>query len=168
LPRPLNYTPPVYPPEAAKAGLEATVSLQLDIDRQGHVKNAAVIEPAGHGFDEAAIEAAKKLEFEPARKADGTPIPVRFLYRYSFTLKKAEPAPLQGDAPSQTEKASEALRGFVLASGGDVALPGATVIISGAAGQSEVSLANIASLSPRPAMTRSLSRNRSSRARRSR
>src|SRR5262245_17747851 len=40
MPRALNYTPPEYPPEAEKAGLEATVTLQLDIDRTGHVKQA--------------------------------------------------------------------------------------------------------------------------------
>jgi TonB family protein len=141
MPRPLNYQPPAYPPEAEKAGLEATVTLQLDIDRQGKVKNAVVIEPAGHGFDESAIEAAKKLEFEPARKADGTPAPARILYRYSFTLKKAAPqAPPGDDRPGQTDEASESLRGLVLASGGDVPLPGATVIISGPTGQTEATV----------------------------
>src|SRR5262245_7693500 len=35
MPRPLNYTPPNYPPEAEKQGLEGTVTLQLDIDKQG-------------------------------------------------------------------------------------------------------------------------------------
>jgi len=34
--------------------------------------------PAGDGFDEAALEAAQKLAFEPARKADGTPFAARF------------------------------------------------------------------------------------------
>lgn len=133
MPRPLNYVPPAYPPEAEKAGLEATVSLQLDIDREGKVKNAVVIEPAGNGFDEAAIEAAKKLQFEPARKPDGTAVPARIFYRYSWTSKKVE-KPVE--APGQTGAAkSESLRGVVLSSGGDVPLVGASVVVTNEAGE---------------------------------
>src|SRR5687767_11260103 len=61
LPRPVNYAPPEYPPEAEKQGIEGSVTLELDIDRTGKVTRAAVVEPAGHGFDEAAVNAAKKL-----------------------------------------------------------------------------------------------------------
>src|SRR5262245_19821042 len=85
-PRPLNYTPPRYPPEAEKAGLEANVVLKLDIDKTGKVTKAEVVEPAGHGFDEAAVEAAMQLAFEPARRPDGTAVAARILYRYAFTL----------------------------------------------------------------------------------
>ncbi|WP_338046764.1 TonB family protein [Polyangium spumosum] len=141
MPRPLNYQPPVYPPEAEKAGLEATVTLQLDIDKTGKVKNVVVIEPAGHGFDESAVEAAKKLEFDPARKADGTPAAARILYRYSFALKKAEPPPDvgSGDKPSAAQ-ASESLRGVVITSDGDVPLAGAAVLLSGPDGQNEATV----------------------------
>lgn len=131
MPRPLNYVPPAYPPDAEKEGLEATVSLQLDIDRQGNVKGVNVIEPAGHGFDEAAIEAAKKLQFEPARKPDGTAVPVRIFYRYSWTSKKVEkPA----DSPKTGVAKSESLQGTVMASGGDVPLVGATISATNDAG----------------------------------
>ncbi len=141
MPRPLNYEPPVYPPDAEKAGVEGTVTLQLDIDKTGKVKGAVVIESAGNGFDESAVEAAKKLEFEPARKADGTAVPARILYRYSFALKKADPPPdaSSGDQPGATQ-ASEAIRGSVLASGSDVPLPGATVLVSGPSGQNEATV----------------------------
>src|SRR5262245_38727514 len=96
MPRPLNYAPPTFPPEAEKAGLEATVTLQLDISKEGKVLQAVVIEPAGHGFDESAVAASKNLQFEPARRPDGTPFAARILYRYSFTQKKAEPPPQAG------------------------------------------------------------------------
>lgn len=99
MPRPLNYSPPRYPTEAEKAGLEATVTLQLDINSQGRVTRAAVVDPAGHGFDEAAMEAAEKLEFEPARRPDGAPFAARILYRYSFTLQKAAPPPSDEASP---------------------------------------------------------------------
>lgn len=126
MPRALNYTPPEYPPEAEKAGLEAAVTLQLDIDRTGHVKQAVVVESAGHGFDESAVAAANKLDFEPARKADGSPVATRIFYRYSFTLKDAGPAPTTAEA----QKTTENLRGTVLTSTGDVPLAGATISIT--------------------------------------
>jgi TonB family protein len=123
MPRPKNYTPPDYPPEAQAAGLEGAVTLALDIDKEGHVTKAVVIEPAGHGFDESALRAAKKLEFEPAKKADGTPFAARIRYRYSFTLKN-EPAPVKVE-----KKTTAAFRGAILASGGDAAIAGATVLL---------------------------------------
>ncbi|WP_437579821.1 TonB-dependent receptor domain-containing protein [Sorangium sp. So ce887] len=129
-PRALNYTPPAYPPEAEKQGLEGSVTLQLDIDRNGRVKQAVVVESAGHGFDESAVAAAQKLEFEPARRADGTPAAARILYRYSFTLKTAAPPPAAGEPARPAEN----LRGTVLASGGDVPLAGATVSVARVAG----------------------------------
>ncbi|XXX80494.1 TonB-dependent receptor [Sorangium sp. So ce134] len=129
-PRALNYTPPEYPKEAEEQGLEGSVTLQLDIDRNGRVKQAVVVESAGHGFDEAAVAAAQKLEFEPARRADGAPAAARILYRYSFTLKTAAPPPAAGEA----ERPAENLRGTVLASGGDVPLAGATVSVARIAG----------------------------------
>ena len=42
--------------------------LQLDIDKEGKVTGVTVIGPAGHGFDEAATDAAKKFLFQPARR----------------------------------------------------------------------------------------------------
>jgi TonB family protein len=134
LPRPLNYAPPEYPPEAKKAGLEGTVTLQLDIDRNGKVTKAAVVESAGSGFDEAAIAAANKLEFAPARRADGTPFAARILYRYSFNLK-SEPAVGAGQpGAAAAPDAIESFAGTVLASQGDAALAGATVTLKGTSG----------------------------------
>ncbi|WP_438019617.1 TonB-dependent receptor [Sorangium sp. So ce315] len=127
-PRALNYTPPEYPPEAEAQGLEGAVTLQLDIDRNGRVKQAVVVESAGHGFDEAAVAAARKLEFDPARRADGTPAAARILYRYTFTLKTAPAAPPPA-ADGATAPLADNLRGTVLASSGDVPLAGATVSV---------------------------------------
>ncbi len=136
LPRPLNYEAPRYPPEAEAAGLEATVTLQLDIDKQGRVTKAFVVNPAGHGFDEAAVEAAQKLQFEPARKPDGTPFAARILYRYSFTLTAKE-GPVEGPEGPKAPEIAEPLAGQVLSSPGEAPLAGATVVVrrvGGAAG----------------------------------
>jgi TonB family protein len=127
-PRPLNYTPPRYPAAAEKAGIEGSVTLQLDIDKAGKVTKATVVDPAGHGFDEAAVEAALKLEFEPARRPDGSPVATRILYRYAFTLKTAEPTGPPTTGPSTL--ANGALRGRVFAPG-DAPIAGATIKLTG-------------------------------------
>ncbi len=64
---------PVYPAEALADRLVATVVLEAVIAEDGTVARAHVTTPAGHGFDEAALEAAKASRFEPGR-ANGVPI----------------------------------------------------------------------------------------------
>src|SRR5688500_4929635 len=51
-PRVLNFVQPDYPPEAKAKGLEAQVTVQLDIDAAGKVTGVTVVNPAGNGFDE--------------------------------------------------------------------------------------------------------------------
>lgn len=80
-----------YPPEAEAAGLQATVRLLLEIDEQGTVTRVEVLEPVGHGFDEAAVEAARQFRFTPAEDADG-PVPVAIEFAYGFALKAPPPA----------------------------------------------------------------------------
>lgn len=138
MPRPKNYTPPRYPPEAEAAGLEAAVVLELDIDKTGRVTRAAVIEPAGHGFDEAALEAARALEFEPARRADGSAFGARIRYRYTFSLKPSEPAgAASSPSPAAAEQPASAapLEGVVLTAGEETPIAGATVTATGAGGR---------------------------------
>jgi TonB family protein len=77
-----------YPQEARAERLEATVLLKLTIDTQGAVSDAEVLEPAGHGFDEAARQAALRFRFVPAKR-DGVPIVATIRYPYRF-----EPPPL--------------------------------------------------------------------------
>lgn len=126
-PRLIHFESAPYPAEAQAAGLEANVVLQLDIDREGNVTNALVTQPAGHGFDEAASEAATKFKFEPARRGE-TPIPARILYRYDFTLTPAEPAAEEA-APTVG-----ALRGVVRALE-EMAFPGASIRATSEAGE---------------------------------
>ena len=123
-PQIVHFEPAPYPAEAQEQGIEGSVVLQLDIDREGNVTNAIVTEPVGHGFDEAATEAAKKFRFEPARRGE-TPIPARILYRYDFTLTPAEPV--------EEEPTIAVLRGVVKAMG-EVPLAGVTVELSGSEG----------------------------------
>lgn len=87
-PRLLRFVEAEYPAEARAAGTEATVVLLLALDAQGRVTDAQVIEGAGQGFDQAALAAVRRFEFEPARR-NGQPVPARVRYRYRFTLRTA-------------------------------------------------------------------------------
>src|SRR5262245_41493984 len=57
-----------YPDEAKMQGLEGEVVLVIDVDANGNVSDATVSRGAGHGFDEAAVTAAKQFVFKPATR----------------------------------------------------------------------------------------------------
>ncbi|WP_224244033.1 TonB-dependent siderophore myxochelin receptor MxcH [Hyalangium gracile] len=93
-----------YPEQAERERLEAKVPLRLTLDAQGNVTEAEVLEPVGHGFDEAAREAALRFHFEPAKR-NGTPMPSRIVYTYEFRLPPppappASPEPVLPPAPT--------------------------------------------------------------------
>jgi TonB family protein len=89
-----KFTPPTletrtaapYPRAALEAGLSGTVVLELDVDERGRVQNVTVKTPAGHGFDEAAVAAARTFVFRPAMN-DRTPVPSRVTFAYKFVLE---------------------------------------------------------------------------------
>ena len=79
-PTPMNAdsAKPKYPEEARKEGIEGQVTIKIKIDENGRVISAKVLQGAGHGFDESAIEFAPTLRFHPAKLngvAVGTEIP---------------------------------------------------------------------------------------------
>jgi len=87
-----------YPPEALRDRVEATVALALVVDEQGHVADARVTGPAGHGFDEAALAAARRFAFEPARR-NGVAIRSSVQLAYEFHLPPAAQAPASSSRP---------------------------------------------------------------------
>src|SRR5262249_18112587 len=130
LPRPPQlerFVEAPYPPEAEAAKLEGKVLLEVDISATGDVTRVEVIEPAGHGFDEAAVAAVRHFHFIPA-ELDGKPAAVRIRYVYDFVLR---PAPVQVPAAAPvTAAAAGNRRGRVLergtgrpVGGAEVALP---------------------------------------------
>jgi TonB family protein len=124
MPELVTFVDAPYPPEAEKAGIQGSVVLKLTIDREGNVTEAEMLEPAGHGFDEAAREAALKFKFKPATR-NGTPVPVNIKYRYDFTLKPAEPVEATPAAPTTGN-----LGGTLRVAGSDEPLVGAEVVIT--------------------------------------
>jgi len=92
-----NRSKAVYPPEALTRRQEGTVGLQLQLDAEGRVLDAKVTSPAGQGFDEAALEAVRQFQFEPAKR-DGVAIAATVNFSYEFHLSSA-PAPVAPAAP---------------------------------------------------------------------
>jgi len=79
-----------YPPDALKNRIEATVGLELEVNENGAVTGARVVRAAGQGFDEAALTAARRFEFEPAKQG-GVPIRATIQLSYEFQLPPATP-----------------------------------------------------------------------------
>ena len=90
-PRLTQFIQADYPPEALAQGLEGSVLLELTVDPAGHVSLVTVVQPLGHGFDEAATAAARNFVFEPARR-DGTAVASILRYRYRFSAATARAA----------------------------------------------------------------------------
>lgn len=96
----LRDVQPQYPEAAQKENISAAVVLELELDTEGHVARASVAEPAqpqGYGFDEAALAAAKSLEFTPASEG-GKPVPVVITFRFRFVPQvpvETTPTPTQ-------------------------------------------------------------------------
>jgi TonB family protein len=93
-PRLTQFVQADYPPEALAQGIEGAVLLQLTLDATGHVTEATVLQGVGHGLDEAAVAAAQRFTFEPARR-DGQAVPaiLRYRYRFSAAATRAAQAP---------------------------------------------------------------------------
>lgn len=71
---PVNEATLVYPAHALASRQEGVVTLRLKIDHQGVLREAAVVDaqPAGV-FEEAALQAARELRFQPAQR-NGVPV----------------------------------------------------------------------------------------------
>jgi TonB family protein len=100
---------PAYPAAALAQGLAASVLLELELDAAGLVQRAGIAEPSqapGLGFEEAALAAAKQLEFEPALER-GKPIAVTISFRFRFVpavpAKEERPTAQPAAAPAAPE-----------------------------------------------------------------
>lgn len=95
----LEGAQPVYPPEAAAAGVTASVTVRIHVDAAGAVTRVDVVTPVGQGFDEAAVAAAKKYKFSPA-EFDGKPGPIVIETTIHFEMQEAEvEVPVDPDQP---------------------------------------------------------------------
>jgi len=88
LPVQINPVKPIYPELARRAQMEGVVLVKALVDKKGKVRNAIIVKPSGvnAGFEEAAIEAAYKINYKPAI-SNRQPIAVWVIYKVEFTLK---------------------------------------------------------------------------------
>jgi len=88
-PRPYRRLKPPYPETAARAEVEATVDVLVDIDARGEVRRVEVARWAGYGLDQSVIDTVRQMHFFPAMR-DGVAIPMRVLLRYNFRKPPVE------------------------------------------------------------------------------
>ena len=81
----LSKPKPVYTEEARGLRLEGDVVLDVIFEAGGVLRVLGVAQGLGHGLDEAAIDAAKKIRFNPARR-DGAPVDHAAKLRVVFRL----------------------------------------------------------------------------------
>jgi protein TonB len=84
----VNRQMPVYPMMAKKLGKQGRVVLRLHINEKGRLLNIEVVEPAGYGFTESAMEAVKMSTFSPAHEK-GVSVASKALLTVRFVLKKS-------------------------------------------------------------------------------
>src|SRR3990172_588426 len=92
-PRLRQDVPPELPLGTVFPAPEVTVVLQIDVSADGSVERVALLEGAGEPFDGAAVAAAQRYAFDPARLTTGAPVPVTITYRLKITPPDPPPAP---------------------------------------------------------------------------
>lgn len=75
-----------YPARAYRRGEEGDVELFLIVDPEGKVKSAEVVRGKSEEFEEAALEAARRLRFQPALK-NGDPVSVHVHWTCRFRIE---------------------------------------------------------------------------------
>ncbi len=81
----LSKVKPIYTDEARRMRIEGEVVLEVTFVASGRLLVLRVVGGLGHGLDEAAIEAAEKIRFKPARR-DGRPVDYTATLRVVFRL----------------------------------------------------------------------------------
>src|SRR5262245_66135210 len=62
----LTFVEAKYPPDALAEKIQGEVVLTVDLSATGEVTHVEVATPAGHGFDDSAVEAVRQFRFSPA------------------------------------------------------------------------------------------------------
>jgi TonB family protein len=86
IPAEITFKPrPVYTDEGRRLKVEGEVLLEVVFTANGQVHVQRVMQGLGHGLDEAAVQAAQKIQFKPALK-DGQPSDFQAVLHIVFQL----------------------------------------------------------------------------------
>lgn len=91
LPVPVAVITPEYPVWARKNGISGEVWVKARVDDKGNVEKAQIVSSTmpGYGFEESALEAAKKNKYRPA-EANGIKIGIWVIYPVKFVFEKKD------------------------------------------------------------------------------
>ncbi len=84
-PMPMTSITPIYPDFALKNKIQGTVILEVEILKDGTVRDIHVRRSVPGGLDQAAIDAVRKVKFQPGRSG-GKPIDVLLIVPVEFKL----------------------------------------------------------------------------------
>jgi TonB family protein len=86
VPAEITFKPrPVYTEEGRRLKVEGEVLLEVTFTATGQIHIQRVVQGLGHGLDEAAVQAAQKIQFKPALK-DGQPSDFQAVLHIVFQL----------------------------------------------------------------------------------
>ena len=86
----VSATGATYPPQAREAGVEGYVVVRYDVDAEGRVINARVVEATPRGvFEEAALAAVTRWRFRPPGGDDAARV-TGLTSRLEFALEGAD------------------------------------------------------------------------------
>jgi protein TonB len=74
-----------YPEQAQRLGIEGVAVLLIQVDENGQVADARVVEDPGHGLGAAAASLVRRCKFEPARRG-GEAVATSLRYKVRFEL----------------------------------------------------------------------------------
>ena len=86
-PKLVRFVEAVYPPEAARKGLDGAVELLITVDATGKVSATKVVKAPEASLGMAAETAARGFLFSPA-EVDGKPAAIQIRYRYNFVIER--------------------------------------------------------------------------------
>ena len=85
-PRVIRRVEPIYPVDARSKNINGSVVLTMVVDREGNPQDIKIWRSLYPSMDQAAIEAARQMRFEPALK-DGQPVSETLLVEFYFSLQ---------------------------------------------------------------------------------
>lgn len=85
-PRVIHRVEPVYPADAREKNIKGSVVLTMVVDREGKPQEIKIAKSLYPSMDQAAMEAARQMRFEPALK-DGQPVSETLLVEFYFSTQ---------------------------------------------------------------------------------